>query len=285
MASHEVSNSTGILYVVATPIGNLDDISLRAIDILRQVDLVAAEDTRHSGRLLRHHGIDAHLLALHEHNEQQALQKVVARLQQGASVALISDAGTPLLSDPGFPLVRECRRNNITVSPIPGPSALLAALSVAGVAADSFCFHGFLARTPAARQSRLRTMLTASKTQIFYESSHRIEHTLKDMLAVFGEQREVAIARELTKQYEQVVQAGLGEIAAMADDGRLCLRGEFVVLVAPPGKDAGDQPDAESVRILEILIKELPLKKAVALAACISGERKNRLYQWALANR
>ncbi|WP_457669132.1 16S rRNA (cytidine(1402)-2'-O)-methyltransferase, partial [Thiolapillus sp.] len=209
MSKPEVSNASGVLYVVATPIGNLDDISLRAIAVLKQVDHIAAEDTRHSRRLLQHHGIDTAMFALHEHNERQALKGLVSLLEEGKSLALISDAGTPLISDPGFPLVRACRERGIRVSTVPGPSALIAALSISGLPVDSFCFHGFLPRNAAARKQKLSELKAAPLTQVFYESSHRILYALQDMEEVLGGRREICVARELTKQYEEVLQGRL----------------------------------------------------------------------------
>ncbi|WP_456412324.1 16S rRNA (cytidine(1402)-2'-O)-methyltransferase [Thiolapillus sp.] len=282
MSKAEVSNPGAVLYVVATPIGNLDDISLRAIEVLRRVERIAAEDTRHSRRLLRHHGIDTPMLALHEHNERQVMGGILEMLREGKSLALISDAGTPLISDPGFPLIRACREQGIPVSPLPGPSALIAALSISGLPVDAFCFHGFLPRTSAARKAKLAELQAAASTLVFYESSHRILYALQDMLEVLGGEREVCVARELTKQYEDVMQGKLEEVVASVAADPMRQRGEFVIVVA--ARDALPEEDLpmESRRILELLLEELPVKQAAALTAKITGEKKNRLYRLAL---
>jgi 16S rRNA (cytidine1402-2'-O)-methyltransferase len=284
MSKREVSNEAGILYVVATPIGNLDDFTLRAIGVLREVHRIAAEDTRHTRRLLQYHGIDTPMIALHEHNERQMLGKIVRWLEAGRTIALVSDAGTPLVSDPGFPLVRECRRRGLRVSPVPGPSALLAALSVSGLPADSFCFHGFLPRHSAARRERLEQLGEEGGTRIFYESSHRIEGMLRDCCQVLGPERRGVVARELTKQYEEILSGSLCELARQVEADPQRRKGEFVVLVAPPEmRDAAVSEQA--LKVAGILMEELPLKQAVALAAKITGEKKNRLYQAMLALR
>jgi len=277
-----VSNSRGTLYIVATPIGNLDDISLRALQVLGTVDRIAAEDTRHSRRLLRHHGIDTPMLALHEHNERQAVKGVLQLLEQGQDVALISDAGTPLVSDPGFPLVRACREAGIRVSPVPGASAVIAALSVSGLPVDSFCFHGFLPRSPGPRRERLQALAAEIPTQVFYESSHRILHALRDMVEVMGNGRDVCVARELTKQYEDVMVGSLADVLALVEADDMRQRGEFVIVLAGAGEPAADLPSSETLRVLDVLLEELPLKQAAALAARITGEKKNRLYSLAL---
>ncbi|WP_431197045.1 16S rRNA (cytidine(1402)-2'-O)-methyltransferase [Thiolapillus brandeum] len=277
-----MSNKPGTLYIVATPIGNLDDISLRAIQVLNQVSRVAAEDTRHSRRLMQHHGIDTPMLALHEHNERQALKGLLKILRQGQDMALISDAGTPLVSDPGFPLVRACREAGIRVSPVPGPSALVAALSVSGLPVDSFCFHGFLPRSPAARRERLEAVAGQSHTQVFYESSHRILHALRDMLEMLGGDREICVARELTKQYEDVMSGSLDEVLALMEGDAMRQRGEFVILVGGVSRRDRDLPSEDALRVLDLLLDELPLKQAAALAARITGEKKNLLYKLAL---
>ncbi len=282
MSEPEVSNSRGALYIVSTPIGNLDDISLRAIQVLQQVDRIAAEDTRHSRRLLQHHGIDTPMLALHEHNERKVVHGILQMLGEGKSLALISDAGTPLISDPGFPLVRACREQGIRVSPVPGPSALIAALSISGLPVDAFCFHGFLPRTSAARKGKLAEVQATKSTQVFYESSHRILYALQDMLEVLGGERDVCVARELTKQYEEVIQGKLQEVVTSMAVDAMRQRGEFVIVVAASNVEEEDGLSMESRRILELLLGELPLKQAASLAAKITGEKKNRLYQLAL---
>lgn len=272
---------SGALYVVATPIGNLEDITLRALRILREADLIAAEDTRHTAQLLRHFEIDKPLLSLHEHNERNRLEQVAALLEQGKKVALVSDAGTPLISDPGFPLVRELRRRGLPVIPIPGPSSMLAALSVAGLPTDRFVFEGFLPAKNAARRERLQALSSEERTLIFFESSHRVVETLADMITALGGGRLAVIARELTKRFEEVQSATLAELAAWisADSNRT--RGEFVVLVASaPAVTEVDTP--ENRRLLTALLAELPVSRAVVVAAQFTGLRKKALYDFAL---
>ena len=268
----------GKLFVVATPIGNLDDLSPRARATLAQADLIAAEDTRHSAALLRHHGIATRTLALHEHNEREASADLVRRIQGGANIALISDAGTPLVSDPGYRLVRAARAAGIPVSPIPGACAAIAALSAAGLPSDRFAFEGFLPAKSAARRAALQVLRADPRTLIFYESSHRIVESLADLAAEFGGEREAVVARELTKQFETVLDgtlAGLAQRVAVDADQQ---RGEFVVLV----KGAGDDDDAakliEGLRVYRILSAELPPSRAAKLAAEITGAPRKALY-------
>ena len=275
------SGRSGSLYVVATPIGNLDDITLRAIEVLRRVDRVVAEDTRHSRRLLDHLGISRPMLALHEHNEDDAAVQVIALLEAGESLALISDAGTPLISDPGFPLIRTCREQGLSVIPVPGVSALVTALSVAGLATDRFRFEGFLPRKQAARTACLRALLYESCTLVFYESSHRILPALQDMVDVFGPDRIATIARELTKMHETVRRAPLGDLLAWVEADENQRKGEFVLLLAG-ADDSGDSVQLPTDALLRALLDELPLKQAAHLAARISGGKKNLLYQRAL---
>jgi len=243
--------------------------------------LIAAEDTRHSMPLLKEHGITTPLMALHDHNERKALDKVIDKLSTGCSVALISDAGTPLISDPGFPLVRACRQQGFEVSPIPGPCAAITALSVAGLPSDRFLFEGFPARTSAARIAQFEAIKDIAATVIYYESSHRIEACLQDMVLAFGAQREAVLARELTKMYETVLVAPLGELLSVVGADANQRKGEFVLLVAADKRDE-DAIGAEAERVLRLLLEELPTKQAAALAAKITGTKKNRLYQRAL---
>ncbi len=272
----------GVLYVVATPIGNLGDISARAVEVLTKVDLIAAEDTRHSRTLLNHFGIDSRMLALHEHNEHQALEKVIGRLKQGDAVALISDAGTPLISDPGFALVRECYSQGITVSPIPGPSAAIAALSVSGLASDSFLFEGFPNRNKAARRAEFEGLSHESRTMIFYESSHRVEACILDMADIFGADRPAVVARELTKLHETILHGTLGSLCEVLEQDPMQSKGEFVLIVSGRSEKKGDALGPDVERTLKLLMQELSLKQAASLTAKLTGEKKNRLYQYGL---
>lgn len=275
----------GVLYVVATPIGNLGDMTPRALEVLGAVDLIAAEDTRHSLPMLRHFGIKTPLLALHEHNEREASPGVIRRLQEGQSVALISDAGTPLISDPGYHLVHQARAQGIKVTPVPGASALIAALSVAGLPTDRFVFEGFLPARSGARRERLEQLRAEPRTLVFYESSHRIVETLGDMVEVFGAEREAVLIRELTKLFETIRDDSLENLARWVQGDADQQKGEFVVAVrgAPPvGADAAR---AEAERVLSALLDELPLKLAVSIAVKLTGLKKNSVYQWAVQMR
>ncbi len=268
--------------MVATPIGNLEDFPPRAVETLKAVQVIAAEDTRHSQPLLRHFGIQTHLMALHEHNERQVLGGIVERLRKGESVALISDAGTPLVSDPGFPLVRECHREGIAVVPIPGPSALVTALSASGLPTDRFIFEGFPPRTQKARQERFEALRREPRTLVFYESSHRVKECVRDMAEIFGPERPAVLARELTKLHETILSDTLGGLCDVLEDDANQSRGEFVLLVAGEEQTSDEGVDPNAERVLRILLEELPVKQAAGLAAKISGEKKNRLYQLAL---
>ncbi|MGV6826853.1 MAG: 16S rRNA (cytidine(1402)-2'-O)-methyltransferase [bacterium] len=277
-----MSNGSGVLYVVATPIGNREDISARALRILREeVDVIAAEDTRHSRRLLQQHGITTPLIPFHEHNENRLGQRVLERLLNGESIALVSDAGTPLISDPGFDLVRRCRGAGVAVSPLPGPSALIAALSVSGLPTDSFLFDGFLPRTHGARLKRLQWLAEQACTVVFYESSHRILDCLRDLRTVLDAERPLFIAREISKQFEDLRLGTVAELLIQVEQDPNMQRGELVLVFA--GKRLQESGlDSESERILKILCDALPVKQAAALTAEISGLKKNLLYQKAL---
>ncbi len=268
---------SGCLWVVATPIGNRHDFSARAIDTLRQVALVAAEDTRHSRPLLRYYQIATPLIALHEHNEQEAVKTVLCRLQAGASVALICDAGTPLISDPGFRLLRAARTAGMRCAPVPGACAAIAALSVAGLPSDRFVFEGFLPPKSAARRARLRVLMREPRTLIFYESAHRLAESLRDMCDVLGRQRDVVLARELTKLFETVLSNSLEGLAAHIGSNPQQQRGEHVLVVA----GCGDEVDAkltEGKRVFVLLREALPPGKAARLAAAITGAPRRALY-------
>lgn len=276
----EAAALPGHLYVVATPIGNLGDLSPRAQAVLRGVDRICAEDTRTSGVLLAQFGIQRPLTAVHEHNEERATAELLDQLRNGQSLALISDAGTPLVSDPGFVLVRAARAAGLPVIAVPGPCAAVAALSLAGLPSDSFAFAGFLPAKPAARRERLRELSAWPQTLILYESSHRIVEAVADIAAVLGAERRVCLARELTKRFEQSVVLPAGELVGWlaADPNRE--RGEFVLVIeAAPAADAGR---AEQERVLRTLLRELPPAKAAKLAAELTGGRKNELYALAL---
>ena len=268
---------SGTLFVVATPIGNLGDFSARGREVLAQVAAICAEDTRRSGQLLAHFGIATPLLALHEHNEDAIAQKIVARLLAGDSLALVSDAGTPLVSDPGFRLVRAARAAGVRVSPVPGPSALVAALSAAGLPSDRFVFEGFLPAKAKARREHLQALAAEPRTMIFYESSHRIEETLADMAMAFGEERPAVVARELTKLFETVLNGGLAGLARRVREDANQRKGEFVVLVqgAP---EAADAKVAEGRRLYARLCEHLPPSTAAKLAADLSGAPRKALY-------
>ncbi|WP_090249130.1 16S rRNA (cytidine(1402)-2'-O)-methyltransferase [Pseudomonas peli] len=281
--SAAANSPLGSLYVVATPIGNLDDISTRALTILRSVALIAAEDTRHSARLMQHFGIGTPLVACHEHNERDQGGRFLARLLAGDDVALISDAGTPLISDPGYHLVRQARAAGIAVVPVPGACALIAALSAAGLPSDRFIFEGFLPAKAAGRRARLEQVKEEPRTLIFYEAPHRILECLQDMQSVFGDERLALLARELTKTFETLKGMPLAELAAWVAADSNQQRGECVVLVAGWQAPEGDEAvSAEAMRVLNLLLAEMPLKRAAALAAEITGVRKNLLYQVAL---
>ncbi len=272
----------GTLYVVATPIGNLGDMTARAIVVLQQVDLIAAEDTRHSGPLLQHFGITTPCIACHDHNEREIAAGLVARIMAGESIALISDAGTPLISDPGYHLVRAAREASVPVVPIPGASAMIAALSVSGLPSDRFSFEGFLPAKSSARRQRLQALADEGGTLIFYESTHRIEESLADMAEVFGLERYVVIAREITKRFETVHGDTLENLIAWIAADANQTKGEFVVMVHGAAAPETRVVDAETERVLRLLLEELPVKQAAALAAKITGAKKNALYQFAL---
>jgi 16S rRNA (cytidine1402-2'-O)-methyltransferase len=268
------------LYVVATPIGNLDDISARAISILKTVDLIAAEDTRHSRTLMQHYGIESPLIAYHDHNEAEASESLVAKLLAGTSIALISDAGTPLISDPGYRLVKLARERGIEVIPIPGPSALTAALSVSGLPTDRFLFIGFLPSKQRARQAALQMVSKESATIVCYESRHRIAESIRDMAEVLGGARVATVARELTKRFEQTVQGPLAELSEALNDKLITEKGEFVVMIQ--GADSSG-PEYDHVELMRALLVELPPRKAAGVVSQITGESRKTLYDIALS--
>ena len=269
----------GTLHVVATPIGNLGDLSPRALEVLRTVAAVCAEDTRHTRRLLAHFGIERPLLAVHEHNEGEIAAKLVERLLAGESLALVSDAGTPLVSDPGFRLVRAARAAGVRVSPVPGPCAFVAALSVAGLASDRFVFEGFLPAKASARRERLAMLASEPRTLVFYESAHRIAETLADGVSAFGSDRPAALARELTKLFETVLDGTLAQILSAVEADENQRKGEFVLLVQGAGEDAdADAKIAEGRRLYAKLCEYLKPSQAAKLAADLSGAPRKALY-------
>jgi 16S rRNA (cytidine1402-2'-O)-methyltransferase len=277
--------SKGTLFVVATPIGNRDDLSPRAQQILEKADLVAAEDTRHTGRLLSHFGIKTRQMALHDHNEESVIGGLIARLEEGASIALVSDAGTPLISDPGYRLLRAAHEHGIRVSPVPGPSAAIAALSVAGLPTDRFCFEGFLPAKRAARRARLLELATETRTIVIYESVHRIGECLADLVEVFGPDRPAFIGRELTKLHEQCLSAPLADLERMHGDGTIVGKGEFVVALGGAQDAASSLVSIDLDRLLREVSQAVPGSQAVDIVASISGRGRNEVYRRMLAQR
>lgn len=275
-----MSIEPGTLYVVATPIGNLGDLSPRALEVLRGVDCIAAEDTRHSGRLLRHFGIPTATVALHEHNEARRVEELVGRLQAGEAVALISDAGTPLVSDPGYHLVRAVWERGLRAVPIPGPSAVAAALSVSGLATDRVAFEGFLPAKAGARRKRLEALREEPRTLVFFEAPHRLLEALDDLVAVMGPQRRATLARELTKAHETVRPDRLEALRQWVEADPDQRRGEIVLLVEGQAAEAAAAArEAQGTQLAERLARELPASRAAALAAEITGAKKNFLYR------
>ncbi|ADT88053.1 16S rRNA (cytidine(1402)-2'-O)-methyltransferase [Vibrio sp. Vb2880] len=272
------------LYIVPTPIGNLGDITQRALDVLSSVDVIAAEDTRHSGKLLSHFNIQTKTFALHDHNEQQKAQVLVEKLLSGQSIALVSDAGTPLISDPGYHLVTQCRQAGVKVVPLPGACAVITALSASGLPSDRFSFEGFLPAKSKGRKDKFMEIAKVERTCIFYESPHRITESLQDMLAILGPEREVVLARELTKTFETIQGMPLGELIEWIDADENRKRGEMVLLIHGYRDSAEDTLPEEALRTLGILTQELPLKKAAAMTAEIYNLKKNALYKWGLEN-
>ena len=280
-----MTDLTGILYIVATPIGNLQDITQRALDTFTQVDLIAAEDTRHSGFLLSHYGIKKPFFALHDHNEQEKAHILVEKLKQGSNIALISDAGTPLISDPGFHLVRQCREAGIRVVPLPGACAAITALCASGIASDRFCFEGFLPAKSKARKDKLENIAEEDRTLIFYESTHRILDTLEDMQSVLGEERYIVLAREITKTWETITGNTIKNLREWLLEDPNRTKGEMVLIVeGKPKSDNNDEISPQAVKALELIAEELPLKKAAAIVAELYGYKKNALYQFGLAH-
>lgn len=277
-----MSIEPGALHVVATPIGNIDDLGDRARETLAAVDLVAAEDTRHTGRMLKRLGISARLLSLHEHNESERIPGLIERLRNGGTVALVSDAGTPLVSDPGYQLVSAAHAEGIRVVPIPGPSALLAALAASGQATDRFVFEGFLPPKPQARRKRLQALRDEPRTLVLYESSHHVEATLADLVDIFGGDRSATFARELTKAFETVRRDTLGALGEWVSRDSDQRRGEIVLVLAGAAEAATAAGAHELDRVLEPLLAELPPARAAAVAARLTGMPRREVYARAM---
>lgn len=275
-------NTSGALYVVATPIGNLQDITLRAIETLKMVDVVAAEDTRHTAGLLSHWGISKKQMAVHEHNEQQSAQQIIQRLQAGENIAMVSDAGTPGISDPGAIVVDAVHAAGLAVVPIPGASAVVTAMSAAGITKGAFSFIGFLPSNASHRRKQLDTLKTIPHALVFYEAPHRIVASVADLGAVLGKDRVIIIARELTKTYETIHRCALSEAVNWLEADSNQQRGEFVLIVEAPAEKNEEAISPAVENTLKLLLAELPLKQAVKLATVITGAKKNDLYQHAL---
>ena len=276
-------NGQGTLYVVATPIGNLGDITLRAIETLKSVDTIAAEDTRHTSGLLSHFGISKKLIAVHEHNEQQSAEKLLVQLKNGDNIALVTDAGTPAVSDPGAIVVKVIREAGVKVVPIPGVSAVVAALSASGITQNGFYFHGFLPASGAARRKQLDALKAQTVTLVLYEAPHRIIECVEDLAKVLGDNRKITFCRELTKTFETIYTCALNEASAWLQADTNQQRGEFVLLIEAAPIVETQEISAEAQRVLKCLLAELPLKQAVALATEITNLKKNDLYEFALA--
>lgn len=280
-----VPTSIGIqgaqLYVVATPIGNLHDLSQRASQVLADVDLVACEDTRHTQKLLQHLGLRKSLLSLHDHNERDRIDQIKAQLAAGRSIALVSDAGTPLISDPGYVLVNALRQENFTVTPVPGPSALITALSVAGLPTNRFLFEGFLPHKASGRRERLEMVVGETATLVFYESKHRLLETLAIMQEVLGD-RQAVVAREITKTFEQFFSGSLSAIEQQINSHSDHQKGEFVIMVIG-ADEPKSQIDLSTEKLFKRLLDELPPKRAAAIMSEFTGENKKVLYQRAIA--
>lgn len=275
-------SNLGVLYIVATPIGNLADITIRAQEVLKMVDYIAAEDTRHTRQLLNHLGILQKIISLHDYNEKERSLRLLTDLQQGQNIALVSDAGTPLISDPGFILVREVRAAGITVVPIPGACAAIVALCASGLPTDRFVFEGFLPAKKGLRLQRLQKLQDETRTLIFYESVHRILDMLMALITVFGENRLAVVARELTKRFETIQQGSLFELYTHLKNHSETQRGEFVVLVQGSSKQKESEKDVEITRILTILLRKMPTKQAADIAAEMCEVPRNQAYQLAI---
>ncbi|MCV2403037.1 16S rRNA (cytidine(1402)-2'-O)-methyltransferase [Marinomonas sp. C2222] len=281
MLPHSSDDVRGALYIVATPIGNLDDFSKRAEQVLRDVDYIAAEDTRHSRKLLNHFGIEAKLFSIHDHNEKDKADYVASLLDDGKNVALVSDAGTPLISDPGYHVVHALRAQDHKVLPVPGACALVAALCASGLPTDQFFFAGFVPAKSKARCDLFESWKKQSGTVVFYESTHRVYDSVKDVEKVYGDTAQLVLAREVTKTFETFLSGTASEILTKFDDDANQMRGEFVVMLHFTEENT-DESEQEIKRILGVLLEDLPVKQAAAIAAKLTGEKKNGLYKMAL---
>ncbi|TYL48046.1 16S rRNA (cytidine(1402)-2'-O)-methyltransferase [Marinomonas sp. IMCC 4694] len=281
MVPHSSDDVRGALYIVATPIGNLSDFSKRAEQTLRDVDYIAAEDTRHTRRLLNHFGIEATLFSIHDHNEKDKADYVASLLDEGKNVALVSDAGTPLISDPGYHVVNALRTKGHKVMPIPGACAVIAALCASGLPTDQFFFAGFVPAKSKGRCDLFESWKKQAGTVVFYESTHRVYDSIADVQKVYGDDAQLVLAREVTKTFETFLSGTAQEILRMFDEDANQMRGEFVVMLSFT-EESGDEADIEAKRILSILLEDLPVKQAAAMAAKLTGEKKNSLYKMAL---
>ena len=279
------SNPAGVLYIVATPIGNLDDLSLRALEVLRNVDIIAAEDTRHSKQLLTAHNISASLISCHDYNEEGRAANFIKKLSSGVNIALISDAGTPLISDPGYRLVKAAHKQGVKVVPVPGACAAIAALSAAGLASDKFTFEGFLPSKSLTRIHQLQTLAFEPRTMIFYEAPHRVLASLQDMVEIFGEQRPVTLARELTKKFETIRLDTLLSLAEWVGEDSDQQRGEIVLVVSGFEKTNDDDLSVEEKKTMGVLLAELPLSQAASIGAKLLGTNKKMLYNYGLSKK
>lgn len=277
-----MSIDQGIFYIVATPIGNLKDITLRAIEVLSQVEVIAAEDTRVTRQLLSHYAIKTKCIPVHEHNERKVADRLMKRLASGSSIALVSDAGTPLLSDPGYHMVAAAHKSGVRVVPVPGPDSATCALVVSGLPVDRYCFEGFLPASSGARRKRLLELTAESRTMVFFEAPRRLADCLTDMLEVFGAERRAALAREMTKMHEQVISLSLADLLRKFEQEPQLVRGESVLIVAGKPIDRMEQQQQHAAHTLTVLLQYLPLKQAVSAARQITGAPKNLLYQLAL---
>ena len=283
-ADKKQGDKQGTLYIVATPIGNLGDITQRALETLKLADRICAEDTRNTRKLLTHFGISGDLQALHDHNERHKVDAVKKWLDAGEQIALVSDAGTPLISDPGYHLVNELGELGYNIVPIPGVSAIVTALSIAGLPTDRFTFEGFLPAKNVGRNKALQANLKESRTQVYYESSHRISVTVDALLEIYGAERKVVLARELTKMFEQVYRGDLAGLQQWINDDRMHQKGEFVLMVAGHIEETeSDEINSSTEELLKILVDELPVKQAASLASKITGRKKNELYKQAMS--